>query len=486
MKLARKLIAALLSTLLTVIALATWLRFEQERDALVRDAADDHVLFARAMRALVDDAIVHEGLPRATALIADADAEDAHLRVDLVARDDARAALVDAQELSAARRGTEVVHIDADRIVVLEPLRSSASEGLVLRVRHPLDAEDALLQRTIVTGLVVALATSASVALLVALFGWLLVGRPIGHLITEVGRLGAGDLSRRIVLDQRDEIGELASEVGAMAARLDAARREAQAKQEARDAALDQLRHSDRLRTVGQLASGLAHELGTPLNVVSGHARLIAGSDGCSDEIRADSDVILEQTERMATLVRQLLGFARRSRPRKEPHDLAALAMHVAQLLGPLATKRGVEIQPAAPGGPVIARCDPVLVEQAITNVALNGLQAMSEGGTLRIEVGRRAPRAGTPGAAPLARGVVSIRDTGPGIPDDIRDRIFDPFFTTKEPGEGTGLGLSVVFGIVEDHGGSIEVTTPPGGGTQVDLGFPLGDVTVPPPPRVA
>jgi MoxR-like ATPase len=152
---------------------------------------------------------------------------------------------------------------------------------------------------------------------------------------------------------------------------------------------------------------------------------------------------------------------------------VAGAAARVTQMLGPLAAKRGVSILLAAPGGPCVMRGDPLLIEQAITNVAVNGIQAMGEGGTLSISVAQRLlARPGSGERVPSA--IVSVVDDGPGITDEVRASIFDPFFTTKDVGEGTGLGLSVVYGIALDHGGFVQVENEPGRGARFDLVFPL------------
>jgi signal transduction histidine kinase len=235
---------------------------------------------------------------------------------------------------------------------------------------------------------------------------------------------------------------------------------------------------------VGELASGLAHELGTPLNVIGGRARLIEEADGASDEVRADATVVREEAAKMTALVRQLLGFARRTAPEKQEADVAGAAARVAQLLAPLAAGAGVVIELAAPGGPCVVRGDPLLIEQAITNLAVNGIQAMRSGGRLSLTVLERlVAQPGTAARTPSA--VVAVTDDGPGIRPEDQRRIFDPFFTTKDVGEGTGLGLSVVYGIALDHGGFVHVKNEPGRGARFELVFPAEgkQASIVPPP---
>ncbi len=485
MRLAFKLIAALVVALLAVMIIATRLRLAEEQEFLLADVRDDHVLFARALRSIVVSTWTTEGEERARALVAQADVEDVDLVIDLV---DARSVIPPgATGTDAGRRGRERVWEDRGRIVVLEPLGLPDAPELALRVSQTLDAQQALVTSSLWHATIEAVAVVAASAILMILLGWALVGRPVQMLIAEARRIGRRENTAPVRLGQNDEIGELAREMAQMSDKLDEADRTVEHAHKAKLDALDQLRHADRLRTVGQLASGLAHELGTPLNVVSGRARLIEQADGISDEVATDARIILDQTQRITELVKQLLGFARRRRPEAQTADLATSAAKVAQLLAPTAQKRNVRIEFAAPAGPCVTRVDPSLLEQALTNVALNGIQAMPNGGALRIRVLRKlAVHPRRPEADALPYGVLRVIDEGSGIDAESLERIFDPFFTTKDVGDGTGLGLAVVYGILEDHGGFAEVRSERGKGTEFDLLVPMRDVSIRPPPGPA
>jgi signal transduction histidine kinase len=325
-----------------------------------------------------------------------------------------------------------------------------------------------VLQRT---GLA-ALATIAAVVLL----GVHLVGRPMKRLVEKARRIGDGDLTGpALVLRQRDEIGELAAEMNQMCDRL----REAQEKLEAETArrltTAEQLRHADRLTTVGKLASGLAHELGTPLNVVSGRAKMIARGQVTGAEAEDNARIMMEQCDRMALIIRQLLGFARRREPHRAATDLRALAAQTLQLLAPIAQKARVELRMAAEAREVTTAVDGTLLQQALTNLVVNGIQAMPEGGTLEVSSGiaRRRPPA-DPGGPYGEFACIHVRDEGIGIQAANLPHVFEPFFTTKEVGEGTGLGLSLAYGIVRDHGGWIDVESAPGQGSRFTIFLPL------------
>src|SRR5258708_36851478 len=194
-------------------------------------------------------------------------------------------------------------------------------------------------RRNQIIGTIGAVAIAAAIALFL---GVVFIGRPISRLAAKARRVGTGDLSGPLSLSQRDELGELASGINLMCERLPDQRGQ-------RELATEQLRHAERLTTVGKLASGLAHELGTPLNVVSGRARLIASSEVDGQDAVDSARVVLEQSQRMTALIRQLLDFARPRALEKASVNVPALAARTCELVGPIARKANVTLSaPAA------------------------------------------------------------------------------------------------------------------------------------------
>jgi signal transduction histidine kinase len=228
----------------------------------------------------------------------------------------------------------------------------------------------------------------------------------------------------------------------------------------ARQETVEQLRHRDRLALVGQIASGIAHEVGTPLNVIAGRARLITEPDTTLQEAGVHARAVLEQSERVAAAIRQLLDFARRRGPQHAPVNLHDLARRVLDLLRPLALKRQVELELLPADSVPTAAVDATQIEQALSNLIMNAVQAIKERGLVRVRVAivRKAPPDSAPGAGTTEHVALSVEDDGVGIaPENLRS-IFEPFFTTRRAGEGTGLGLSITSEIVRDHRGFIEV----------------------------
>jgi signal transduction histidine kinase len=343
------------------------------------------------------------------------------------------------------------------------------SETLSQERTYPL----ARVRRTLLAGALTLLACGA-VAWGV---GVRLVGGPVARLVAKARRIGSGDFSEPLALPGRDEFSLLAAEMNAMAEQLDAAARRVSAESAQRIAALEQLRHADRLTTVGKLASGLAHELGTPLNVVSGRAEMIASGEATTpEELTACARIVCQQAERMTGIVRQLLDFGRRRVPEKSPTDVAQLARQTANLLEPLAGRRSVNLCCVADAGaPLVAALDASQVQQALTNLVVNAIQASKAAGTVRLDAWLQQVVDGS--AERRRRGgyaVLEVSDDGEGIPAERLGAIFDPFFTTKGVGEGTGLGLSVAHGIVDEHDGWIEVESAPGSGSCFRIWLPV------------
>jgi signal transduction histidine kinase len=199
---------------------------------------------------------------------------------------------------------------------------------------------------------------------------------------------------------------------------------------------------------------------------------MIASGDLSPTDAARNATIISEQASRMATLMRQLLDFARRGSTRRELTSLGRLVRGVLDLLTSSAGKKDVTVEMHAdPELPQVA-VDPAKMQQVVTNLVLNGIQATPRGGKVDVELSYL--KAGDSNGMQNDMAKIVVQDTGPGIPPEHLDQLFEPFFTTKDVGEGTGLGLSIVYGIVEEHGGWIEVASPPGAGARFTLFLPL------------
>ncbi|MBZ0170693.1 Histidine kinase [Candidatus Methylomirabilis lanthanidiphila] len=289
------------------------------------------------------------------------------------------------------------------------------------------------------------------------------ISKPIHALIEGAAAIGAGELDRQIPIARRDELGRLAAEFNRMTERLKQAREQILEETIKKVELERQLQHSEKLAAVGRLAAGLAHEIGTPLNIISGRAEYLLPALSESHPSAQSLRIIVEQIARIRRIIEQLLGYARVTPPHIAPTSLSEVFSNVLSLLDHELTQRSIRVTSRIPDTLPKLAADPYLLEQVFVNLLLNALDAMPEGGQVRV-------------AAEAKRDwiEVSVADTGCGIPPESLPRIFDPFFTTKKVGEGTGLGLSVVYGIVKDHGGTIEVKSEPDEGTTFLITFPV------------
>jgi len=225
----------------------------------------------------------------------------------------------------------------------------------------------------------------------------------------------------------------------------------------------DQLRHADRLATIGQLAAGVAHELNEPLSNILGFAQLVAKDEGISEQSSKDIEKIVAGTLHARQIIRELLIFARETAPVKVTFNLNELINDGLFFLESRFKKVGIDLEcRLAPNLPRV-KADRLQILQVLTNLVVNAVQAMPGGGNLMIGTSL------TDGHIEL-----SVRDTGMGIDEEIIDKIFDPFFTTKDVSDGTGLGLSVVHGIVRAHQGEITVTSRRGKGSEFIVSLPV------------
>jgi len=224
----------------------------------------------------------------------------------------------------------------------------------------------------------------------------------------------------------------------------------------------DEIELSRRLAAIGRLTSGVAHEVKNPINAMVVHLELLRQKLQTSDpDSRRHMDVIAAEIQRLDRVVQTLVDFTRPVELRLREHDLRQVVEDVLLLATPDAERQGVSIvrEPGSEALPV--RIDADLVKQAVLNVVLNGVQAMPQGGTLSIAARREREEA-----------QVEVRDQGPGIPPEIRDRIFNLYFTTKAG--GTGLGLPMAYRVMQLHNGAMEFDSPSGGGAVFRLRFPL------------
>ena len=224
----------------------------------------------------------------------------------------------------------------------------------------------------------------------------------------------------------------------------------------------EQVRQADRLATIGQLAAGVAHELNEPLSNILGFAQLAQKTDGLPGQTQLDLGRIVTASLYAREVVRKLMLFYRQEPTRRVTVPINRVVDDALALLETRCAEASIQIERELAVELPSTHGDPAQLQQVLVNLAVNAIQAMPEGGELRVTT-----------ALDNGRLVIRVRDTGVGMPEDVQRSMFLPFFTTKDVGQGTGLGLSVAHGIVTAHNGTIEVRSQPGLGTCMSVTLP-------------
>lgn len=302
-----------------------------------------------------------------------------------------------------------------------------------------------------------------------------LVNRPVRLLLGHTRALARGEW-RQIDSAPRDELGELAEAFNDMTQKLKKAREELQewaatleAKVEERTNRIKEMQseliRSEKLASLGELVAGIAHEINNPLTGILMFASMLARDPRLDPALKGDLETIIRETQRCGNIVRELLNFSRESLPQKSLNSVNRVMETTLALVQHQAYFHDIEVvKDLDPRVPEVLM-DPGQMQQVFINMLVNASQAMPKGGTLTIRSGARPE---------IESIFVQIRDTGGGIDPENLERIFDPFFTTKGH-NGTGLGLAVSYGIVENHGGEIEVESRVGEGTCFTIRLPMG-----------
>jgi signal transduction histidine kinase len=292
------------------------------------------------------------------------------------------------------------------------------------------------------------------------------VSNPLADLSRKVMRFSNdGELERNL---NGDELKLLTEEFRRLDEQLMNARADLMTRHK-RELALErQLQRAERLATIGTLASGLAHEIGTPMGVIRGRAEYLLHGQPEPSKNSEGLQIIISQIDRISRIVRMLLDYARQRESLRVACDLRSVIEHALRLTETEAEGRGIRINAYLGDEPILMECDPDQLQQVFINLIMNALDAMTpEAGSLEV----RAALEYENGDARVAR--ITFEDTGPGIPIENRARVFDPFFTTKDVGKGTGMGLAVSQSIVRDHDGEITLETGPAG-TRFTISLPI------------
>jgi signal transduction histidine kinase len=290
--------------------------------------------------------------------------------------------------------------------------------------------------------------------------------RPLARLAQAIEHLGRGPSTAALTVTRHDELGRVAESFNAMAARLDDAQRSLLEESERAVGLERELRRAATLAVAGRLASALAHEVGTPLNIVSGRAEVVLKSLSDGHPQRKDLKIIIAQIDRISRIIASVLDTVRMHNLELRPTAVAEVVDELLPLLHHTARQKGVELTAEPDADVPLVRADSGQLQQVLINLVLNAVEATPPDGRVVIKI-ERAKRESRTGVS------VVVSDTGSGIAPEHLPRLFEPFFSTKPRGHGTGLGLPICRDIVQAHGGDISIETSAGVGTTVIVWLP-------------
>lgn len=307
---------------------------------------------------------------------------------------------------------------------------------------------------------------------------WNFVSTPVSLLAQGMERVAGGDLDHHVTIDTKDEMGDLSRAFNAMTADLKKAKQElvdwgntlekkVEEKTEAIQRAQAQLIHSEKLASLGRMAAGVAHEINSPLTGIVTFGHLLQKKFSPGTQEREDIEVIIDQANRCSNIIKGLLGFARASAAEKASSNINDVLNSSLNIVRNKADFFNIKLITDFDESLYRVKADPSQLQQVFLNMIVNAADAIEGKGTITIVTRNIKEDDG--------RDFIEIefRDTGPGISDETLAKIFEPFFTTKPVGKGTGLGLAVSHGIVQEHGGTVTVKSKVGEGTAFFIRLP-------------
>lgn len=484
MKLFDRLFGYILFGVIVLIATAEYLSYTVEIGQYETDMVSNAIQDGKSVSGMIVHVWKESGEEKAKELLADAsNAGDIALRwIWLDALSEKSIAVLQENELLENLKSGEIVSVkkqnkNGDILqYTYVPVKVDDSRQGALELSQTLVLLKAYKIKMMVRGL----AISFLLALICGLIFYFFIDRkirvPLNRLMAQAKRIGDGDFRADEIVVGNDELTNMARIMNDMCSRLLIAKEKITFESNARLRTIEQLRHTERLSTFGLLSADIAHEIGTPLNVVDGRAKMIISEDLSPEEIKDCAIIIKSQSERMTLIIRQLLDFTRRP---KQHVSLVNIALHIKQifqLLYPMASKQHVSFDLDKPDDiQVLLNCDGAQIQQVLINLLMNSVQAMPDGGKVHVYLSNETQPSSLKEGGDYQKYLnIRIVDEGEGISQEHIAHIFTPFFTTKTIGTGTGLGLSIAHGIVEEHDGWIDVESDGQSGTCFSVHLPF------------
>lgn len=375
---------------------------------------------------------------------------------------------VEAIVADAGKTVTEAIEFEPrghpTRLMYAAVLGSEHGQFLgTLALIRPIDDLDADLARTRTRMIAVVVAFAVLMLAVGLLLGTLQVGRPLARLLEGVQHVRDGDFRSEVPGGGRNEIGKLVEEFNRMIAALATSRTRTETEADARARLEQGLQRVDKLVTIGQLSAGLAHEIGSPLQVMAGRAALLV--EHADPEVKRQASLLVAQCDRITRVIEQLLALGRRRPAAMGRCDVVPPVRAVIDLMSVEARRRGVKLELVTSGVQPAITGDPDQLQQIALNLVKNALAATAKGGSITVSI-----------AATTQAVQLRVVDTGRGIAPDAQAQLFEPFFTTRGGEGGTGLGLAVVKSIAVEHHATIAVHSEPGSGAEFVVTFPRAE----------
>lgn len=401
------------------------------------------------------------------------------------------------KELKRDKYLSTIKEIEGEKqLEVMVPLHSKKKVVGGIRILSSLDEARSYLNRKKNWTLILTFSNIFIIFLVITLFFKKMVGNPIQELVEAMNRAEKGDLEAEARIQSQDELGELAKHFNQMirtiresheqniellskvnrfneelSQKVETATSELRLLHEALSETQRQLSQSEKLAALGQVTATMAHQIGTPLNSISGYIQLMLQEGNLQPVDHNRLKIIESQLDRLADAFRKLLSYTSQPKPQLKPLDVNEVLKELIPLSEPWLRARNIILYSSLDSNLPMILGDPTHLQTLFLNLLTNALDAMPNGGTLTI----RTQLFSSPSSSGNDQWVeISISDTGVGISEEVKKRIFDPFFTTKKVGEGMGLGLSICEKIAKDHSGRLEVKSEPGKGSTFFVYIPI------------
>jgi len=456
-KIGRRLVLVLLLAMTPVVAIYTYWSAQWSSGNYIADLKREIRATTRALAPVIAGYIqrgqwsqVHEMLQRMSADGTEGAVLQSNGELWYAVSDLPRRLIVTATHGAVGTDGFDIEESVGDRywFCRIVPLNSGKLVGYLLVAQDWTDIDEDVRQRML-PPVGAALLVTALIAALIPILVSRYVSKPLAELSRRVLRFsGAGELGNT---STHDEVELLSEEFQRLDQRLTKAHEDL-LERHRYELELDRrLQRADRLATIGTLASGLAHEIGTPMGVIRSRAELLLEGNSGPAKTSEGLEIILIQIERISRIVWMLLDYARGRESQRAEHDVRTIIEHMLKLIETEAKRRNIRLVVEPSKAPLIVECDADQLQQVFINLAVNAFDAIAPGGgTLRVstEVEQKDHH------IPIVK--LTFEDNGSGVPPGVQEHLFDPFFTTKPPGKGTGMGLSVSQAIIHDHNGEI------------------------------